>query len=310
MPKVSVCIPAYNYAHFLKDAVDSVLAQTYRDLEVLIIDNCSTDNTKDVAISYAAVDSRITYLCNESNIGPVGNLNRCLELAQGEYVKILCADDLLLPTCLERMVKTLDQYPEVSLVAGSRRLVTSSLQPIGRVGYSFREEHIPGITAINRCLFNGNLIGEPTAVLFRKRDVSRGFNGDYAQLVDLDMWFQLLEQGDFVFLPEELCLFRQHDAQGTKTNLKTFNFLADEEKLFHDYLAKPYISATRLNIFNWKFIMAWNIWKQRKNCDDPTVVREYMDRYINHLLFFVLMLPAMGTKKLIKIYNRLSALRC
>ena len=307
MPKVSVCIPAYNYAHFLSDAIDSVLAQTCQDFELLVIDNCSIDNTKEVVNRYMADDPRISYICNESNIGPVRNLNRCLELATGEYIKILCADDLLLPTCLELMVRALDQHPTASLVASGRKLVDSDLQPIRSLAYSFREEYIPGVAAINRCLFTGNHIGEPTAVLFRKKDISRGFNSDYAQLVDLEMWFYLLEQGDFVFLPQDLCLFRQHAAQGTKTNLKTFNFLDDEEKLFNDYLSKPYISATPLNILNWKFIMVWNIWHQRKNCDDPTVVKKYMDRYMNRYLFFLLVVPAMVSKKIAKITRKLLA---
>jgi glycosyltransferase involved in cell wall biosynthesis len=307
MPKVSVCIPAYNYANFLPDAIDSVLAQTWQDFELLVIDNCSTDDTRGVVSRYMAADPRISYVCNDTNIGPVKNLNRCLELATGEYIKILCADDLLLPECLEHMVRALDQHSTVSLVASGRKLVTSDLQPIRSLAYSFRKEHIPGAAAINRCLFSGNHIGEPTAVLFRKSDISRGFSCDYAQLVDLEMWFYLLEQGDFIFLPQDLCLFRQHAAQGTKTNLKTFNFLDDEEKLFNDFISKPYIAATPLNIFNWKFTMAWNIWGQRKNCDDPTVVKKNMDRYMNCYLFFLLMVPAMISKKILRISKKLLA---
>ena len=79
------------------------------------------------------------------------------------------------------------------------------------------------------------------------------------------------------------------------------------KSFFTSYLSKPYINATPLNIFNWKFINAWNIWKQRKDCDDQAVVRQYMGRYMNRYLFYLLMLPAMGTKKLIKIWGRLSA---
>jgi glycosyltransferase involved in cell wall biosynthesis len=256
-----------------------------------------------------AADQRVSYVCNDSNIGPVGNLNRCLELANGEYIKILCADDLLLPTCLELMVRALDQYPNASLVASGRKLVASDLKPIRSIAFSFRDEYVTGVSAINRCLFNGNLIGEPTAVLFRKRDISRGFNIDFAQLVDLEMWFYLLEKGDFVFIPQDLCLFRQHAAQGTKSNLKTFGFIEDEEKLFNAFLGKPYISATPMNIFNWKFIMSWNIWNQRKICNDPTVVKEYMERYMNRYLFFLLVVPAMVCKKISKITRKLSAPR-
>ncbi len=308
MPKVSICIPAYNYADYLKDAIASALSQTFDDFELLIVDNCSTDGTRDVAEHYRRRDGRIVYHCNEANIGLVGNLNRCLELATGEYIKFLCADDLLLPTCLERMVEVLDRNPDVSLVTAARRMVTGTLKPIRRLAYSYRDIHIPGTEAINRCLFNGNQIGEPTAVMFRRQAAAGGFQTAYSQLVDLDMWFRLLEQGDLVSLSEELCVFRQHDEQGTKVNLRSLNFLNDEERLYHAYISKPYIHASQVNIFNWKFIMAWNIWKQRKYCNDPALVRKHIERYMNQNLFFLLMLPAMGTKKLLKIRARVSAL--
>jgi glycosyltransferase involved in cell wall biosynthesis len=309
MPKVSICIPAYNYAHFITDAITSVLAQTFQNFELVVIDNCSTDDTKAVVDKFMSVDSRIIYICNETNIGPVRNLNRCLELATGDYIKILCADDLLPPTCIESMTAVLDQYPEVSLVASARKIVDGDLRSVRRVGYSFNAERIPGATAINTCLFNGNLIGEPSAVMFRKKDVSRGFNPEYAQLVDLEMWFHLLEQGGFVFLPEQLCVIRYHEAQGTKKNMNTFRFLVDEERLFKDYFSKPYISASYLKTQKYKFTTAWNIWQQRKACDDPVVVRSFMDRYINRYLFYALLLPAMVVNGILNTLNRLLVLR-
>lgn len=305
--KISVCIPTYNHAHFLVDAIESARAQTIKDFELVIVDNCSTDNTKEVVSRFMSDDSRIRYICNETNVGPVGNLNRCIMHAQGEYMTILCADDLIAPTFLEKMSAALDENPVVKLVACARKVVNENLKPKFRSAFSVRKEHISGHAAINKCLFNGNLIGEPSAVMFRREDAARGFNMDFSQAVDLEMWFHLLEQGDFVFLPEELCMFRQYDAQGTKTNLKTFKFLVDDELLFQSFITKPYIDATPFNIFNWKFRMAWNIWNHRKYIDDPAKARDNIARFINLPLFYVLMFPAMGTKKIIKTLDRLLA---
>jgi glycosyltransferase involved in cell wall biosynthesis len=305
--RVSVCIPTYNHAHFIVDAVESVKNQTYRDFELVIVDNCSTDDTKEVVRQMMSHDSRIRYVCNETNVGPVGNLNRCLVHGQGNYITILCADDLLAPTFLEKTAAALDQNPNVSLVACARTVVDEYLKPKFRAGYSAREQCAPGHAVINRCLFNGNSIGEPSAVMFRKELAARGFNTEYSQLVDLEMWFHLLEQGDFYFIPEELCSFRQYDAQRTKSNLRLFTFLDDDEKIMREFIARPYIEGTALNIYNWKFRMAFNIWKHRRYVGDPAKVKEQMGRFISPVLFFFVLLPAMAAKKLLKIMDRLAA---
>src|SRR6185369_17120096 len=155
-------------------------------------------------------DSRIRYFCNETNVGPRENLNRCLQHATGDYVKILCADDLLEPECLAKMVQVMEANPQVSLAACGRILVDSTLNFIKQESYSTTFQILHGAEAITRCLFYGNYIGEPAAVLFRRNDALRGFNTSYAQLIDLEMWFYLMEKGDFAAIPEGLCRLRQH----------------------------------------------------------------------------------------------------
>src|SRR6185369_13429688 len=305
-PKVTISIPAYNYAHYLPDAIESVLNQSFSDFELLVIDNCSTDNTREVVEAYIAHDKRVRYICNESNIGLVGNLNRSLSHARGEYVKILCADDLLESTCLEKMVLILDSNPNVSLVASRRMLVNGELKPITSVGYSHREGIFRGVDVINRCLINGNLIGEPSAVLFRRNQSSRGFNIEYMQMIDVEMWFYLLSQGDFAYIPENLCFLRQHEGQGTKDSLKTFAYLPEENRLFDAFIREPFVDSSFLNRLNWKFRMTMNIWQQRHICNDPEAVRVNMDKYINHRLFYLIYLPVMGMKKFVKILRRIS----
>jgi len=257
MPKVSVCIPTYNYAHFLKDAIDSVLAQTYRDFELLIIDNCSTDDTEEVAARYALVDDRISYFCNESNIGLTGNLNRCLEYATGEYVKILCADDLIEPDCIEKSVRILDDNANVALVYCTRQLVTINLQPIGTLSYADDNVIVGGSEVINACLLQGNIIGEPTAVLFRKSCAKRGFDPRYRQYVDLEMWLYILEQGTFAYIADILCKFRQHDGQGTHNNIRSLEFYDDAFLMFSDYFGKSYVTATFVQKQMSKFLIAY-----------------------------------------------------
>jgi glycosyltransferase involved in cell wall biosynthesis len=103
-PAVSICIPVYNMARFLPEAVESVLGQTCTDIELLIADNASTDGTYEIALDYARRDSRVRVVRNDTNIGANPNFAKCFDLVRGEWLKFVCADDWLGPDCIERML--------------------------------------------------------------------------------------------------------------------------------------------------------------------------------------------------------------
>jgi glycosyltransferase involved in cell wall biosynthesis len=111
-PKVSFIVPCYNLAHLLTECVDSILAQTYRDFEILIMDDASPDNTADVARSFQ--DPRVKHIRNNPNLGHLRNYNKGIELAQGDYIWLISADDRLRkPYALNRYVDALEKYPAV-----------------------------------------------------------------------------------------------------------------------------------------------------------------------------------------------------
>ncbi|RYY13439.1 MAG: glycosyltransferase, partial [Chitinophagaceae bacterium] len=221
MPNVSVLIPTYNYARYLDEAIQSVLDQTYHDFELIIIDDQSRDNTDEIVQKYLS-DPRVRYVKNPVNLGLVKNFNRALELANGDYIKFLLADDKLAPSILAKMVAVLDQQPGVSLVTSgsatfgdhqvSRELPLSGLQP--------------GATVIREALNHGkgNWIGEPSVVMFRESALEIGkFNTDYICLVDLDMWLRILTVGDCYIIPETLAYFRVHGKQASsKTEIRNW----------------------------------------------------------------------------------------
>lgn len=244
-PRVSVCIPTYNYAHYLPDAVVSVLAQTFTDYELLIVDNCSKDDTEEIVAGYVRSGVPLRFHRNDRNLGQAGNFNRCIELARGQYVQFLCADDTLEPTCLAKLAAALDGHPLASLAGAARFLVDERLSPLKILAYSNRFAEERGHAVILRCLLKGNLIGEPSSVMFRKGRASRGFTDRYRQIIDLEMWFHLLEQGDFVFLPEPLSKFRQHGGQQTWENLKDPAFFDDMWRIFNEYIDRDYIRMSR-----------------------------------------------------------------
>lgn len=222
-PKVSIFIPNYNYALYLPAAIESVLNQDYEDFELIIADDASSDNSYEVIKSYADRDDRIRFYQHEKNKGMVENWNWCMEQARGEYIKPMLADDNFSQSyALRRMVDELNENSNISLVVSSRLLIDEAGNELGVDGVlGIRDRTYNGEKLIRMCLHaDQNLIGEPTAVLFRKIDLKRFFEVSYRQLVDLEMWFYLLGTGNLVYLAEPLCCFRKHSNQQTEVNKK------------------------------------------------------------------------------------------
>ena len=118
---VSIRVPTYNGSQYLGPCLDSALAQTCADFELVVVDNGSTDATPDIVRRYAETDARIRVWWAERNLGLVANWNRCVELARGEWVKFLCQDDLLEPSCLDEMLRA--SRSGVDLVVARRGLL-------------------------------------------------------------------------------------------------------------------------------------------------------------------------------------------
>jgi len=263
--KVSVCIPTYNYGNYISETVESVLNQRFSDFELLIIDDCSGDHTKAIIEPYAKRDPRIRFITNEVNLGMVANWNSCLLQAKGEYIKFVFGDDLLVsPDAIGRMVSLLDNNKSISLVCSARNLINESSQTL-KVESHFKSGIMSGTDVINHCLAcQKNLIGEPSVVMFRKNQSRRGFNPVYKQIVDLEMWFQLLEQGSFAYIDEPLCAFRIHGQQQTAVNADNFVLLNDTYHLYDDYLSRDYINLPEFMKGYLKLDSLHGIWKLYK----------------------------------------------
>jgi len=131
-PRVSIGLPVYNGERYLGEALDALLAQTFKDFELILCDNASSDHTSDIARQYAAQDARIRYVRHEVNVGAARNYNRAFRLSRGEYFKWAAADDRAAPTTLARCVEVLDRdpavvlaYPKTTLIDEWGRVVTS-----------------------------------------------------------------------------------------------------------------------------------------------------------------------------------------
>jgi glycosyltransferase involved in cell wall biosynthesis len=209
---VSVCIPTYQGARFIADTIDSVLAQTWPDFELIIVDDQSPDETEALVGAYR--DPRIRYFRNPRNLGPEGNWNRCLELARGEYFKLLPHDDLLAPNCLAEQVAALeaDAAQAIALVFGFRRIIGPQGRVLATRGRVLpRAGRLSGPALIRRTVRSGgNLIGEPGNGLFRRAllDQLGHYDASFPYVVDLDWWFRLLLHGDAYYTATEASSFR------------------------------------------------------------------------------------------------------
>ena len=199
-PKVSVCIPTYKGAASIAATIESVLSQSFTDFELLVIDDRSPDDTVGIVSRFR--DPRIRYVVNDTTLGAIGNWNRCLQLARGEYYKLLPHDDLLARECLREQAAALDADREgtVALVFGWRQVIDAAGRPLMRRGLvRSTAQRMNRNDLIRRCIRSGtNLIGEPGSGLMRLALARR--LGTYASrhpyVVDLDFWVRALSHGD------------------------------------------------------------------------------------------------------------------
>jgi len=243
MVKVSVCLPCYNNEKYVAQAIESVIAQNYDSYEFIIVDDNSTDRTVEIVQKYAKTNNKIDFYQNEKNYGIVGNFNRCLSLCRGEFVKFILADDLLINVnSLRRFVDTLESNQNISIVSSSRKFIDSDSKVIGESNSYNDGCYSPGTKIISDCLlYMKNKIGDPSSVIFRRSHLHQNFDKRYKQLLDLDMWFKLLEVGDFYYIEDSLVAFRHHDEQATKRNKDNFDHLDDFSIILKTYSCKNYM---------------------------------------------------------------------
>ena len=203
---MSVCIPTYNGAPYLTACLDSVLAQTSSDIEVLIVDDCSTDDTLRIANDLARRDSRIRVCANRHNLGLVGNWNHSVTLTHGEWIKFVFQDDLILPECIACMY-TVARDTDVPIVSCARDFLFEAGTPTELQGEYLRHKariHAAFAQSTHwsardfceaalKSLTIWNILGEPSAVLLHRSVFERfgWFNPQLRMLSDFEFWARI-----------------------------------------------------------------------------------------------------------------------
>jgi glycosyltransferase involved in cell wall biosynthesis len=209
-PLVSVLVPIFNEERYIRDCILSVLNQDYPNLEVICFDDCSTDRT--VAIVEGISDPRLTLIKNPVNEKHEKTWNHLLTLAKGEYIKTICSDDLLEPTCVSDSVRALEEHPECIMAFCGKKII----DPEGREFFAplVSADYFSGMSSLEimrRGLLRGtNLVGEPNNVLFRARLLDYGIRYRFENywMVDPDFYIQLAQLGPFAYVPKRLTAFR------------------------------------------------------------------------------------------------------
>jgi len=301
-PKVSICIPVYNSAAYLTAAVESALVQEYDNFEILIVDDGSTDGSAEIAAGFAERSSLVRFVANTINIGMVPNWNRCMELARGEYIKFLFGDDLLSsPHNICRLAGILDLHQEVVLACSFRSIIDKNGHTTSEDGFTPTGRPVEGLWAIRRCLYSAwNHIGEPTVVMFRKKQAERGFLPGFRQTVDLEMWCHLLLQGSIWCEREPLAAFRRHPEQQTERNAAEQVHLEEMLRLYDDYLHRSGIRLPRLLESALYYVQCYRVWKGYRTHD--TLGREEAEQIISRYI------PVGQFTRLIPIYKILNPL--
>ncbi len=262
-PLVSVCIPTYNGVKYIQDCLDSVLSQTFSEFELLIVDDCSTDATLELIKAYALKDQRIRVVVNPNNLGLVGNWNRCVELARGEWIKFVFQDDLIEPECLEQMLAAGENHRGIVV---SRRcyLFAPNIPPKTQQAYlrdiqKFSLETIfKGTTKIAATDYaqavleylGHNFVGEPTGVMLHKSLFSRFglFNPYLISACDFEFWTRVAIQTGIIYVPSDLTRFRIHDDSQSslyKSNRHYRAWVLDPLILLHDFSFNPVYKPLR-----------------------------------------------------------------
>jgi glycosyltransferase involved in cell wall biosynthesis len=196
---VSILIPVYNRENLIKETVNSGLSQIYENIEIIIVDNQSTDSTWKILEKLSLQDNRIRIFQNDTNIGPVRNWKRCIDEASGEYGKILWSDDLIAPEFLEETVPFLDSN-DVGFVFTGTEIFTdgadkkSSHYFIGETGVYDSETYIDGV------LFNGQYPVSPGCSLFRLKDLKENILVDVPNKVGSDFSMHGIGSDALIFL--------------------------------------------------------------------------------------------------------------
>jgi glycosyltransferase involved in cell wall biosynthesis len=270
-PIISVIITAYNREKYISEAIESVLKSTFQNFEIIIVDDCSKDNTVAIARSFADKDSRIRVYINEKNLGDYPNRNKAARFAKGKYIKYLDSDDTMRFDCLDIMVKGMESNPECAFGVSSRSL-------------DIMQIHYPAEAYKVHFFSRGILDISPSGSIIR-HEVFKAENGfwELRCVSDFEFWLRLALKYPLIEFQKDLIYWREHEGQeihlGNEEYLKySLRILTEKinESNLSSYDKKTILSECKRNTM--RFLI--------KNCTKIGFAKARQFKRMNHLKFF------------------------
>lgn len=228
VPLVSVLMTAFNRQSFIREAIESVLASTYTNFELIIVDDCSTDNTVTIAQNYMAADNRIKLFVNDTNLGQFRNRNKAAGFANGAYIKYVDSDDVIYPQCLEVMVNSMRKFPEAGL--GFCHSIGESNKPFPYL--------ITPVTAFRKHYFDGGLLYTGPIGLIFNTAAFRKVNAfeEFGMPSDNHLSLKIASAYPVVALPRDLFWWRAHNEGRAFDDLSSLRNIFDHYNFNKDLL--------------------------------------------------------------------------
>lgn len=257
-PLVSIVIPAYNNENTIIATLESVRRQSYEKIEIIIIDDNSTDKTLQLITEQQKADDRIIIYHNSTNLGMTGNWNKCIQVSNGEFVKLVCADDLLDENEIEKETQAMLVNPSVNLVESDTRLVDINGKKTGTFKRYYKSGIVNGKEIAKTSIIWNNFFGAPVNNLVRKSvfEETGYFDERFTYILDFDMWMKIACAGDVYIIHEVLNSFRIRNDSNTGKLIGRDRDTYVEE---HRRLVDKYAKKLRLT----KFEYAFSLWFRR-----------------------------------------------
>lgn len=260
-PLVSICVPIYNGEQHLRTCLDSILLQTYKNTEIILVDDCSTDNSAELARSYKNLNPRVQFFQNSSNLGLVGNWHKSIQISKGEWIKFVFQDDFIETNCIEKLVCSAKENN--SPISISKRALLFDNQT--DIGFRDYIKNLPTIESIHGSSgyitpvqisktalthLDVNIYGEPTSTLYHRTCFTDygEFNRHLTQSCDYEFLIRVGSNLGIAYTAQTLATFRVHNTSTSSQNYRDkldITTLADPLILLHDYLFSPAYTALR-----------------------------------------------------------------
>ncbi|WP_271894150.1 glycosyltransferase [Candidatus Phyllobacterium onerii] len=234
-PIISVLIPSYNHAEFIETTVNSILAQTHREIQVVIVDDASVDHSADVIRSIN--DERIVSRFLATNVGACQAMNIGLSMCEGDFIAVCNSDDVWVPDKLERQLEIFASGTKLGAVFSDVEWIDDSSRSLSEADLLtfepiFKQPNRSRFTWIKDLTEHGNCLCHPSVLIRREVYENVGtYNNFYRQLPDLDMWLRVLQHYDILVMPEKLVGFRVHENNTSRPSLTTSNRSINEHRL-------------------------------------------------------------------------------